>query len=264
MQKKEFPWQPSWLAFLRIFSDIAYASDIATEANIEDIQQAPRFEQRYKSVTNLIRQRGSKQILELAAGLSSRGLFMTTDPSINYTETGLPKVIREKERIVERLLDKVGSARPNLRFMEVNAFNYRQMLDASSNFSGPITIVSEGLFSYLKAEKQQLLAKNIHQLLSAKGGVWITPDITTKQEWARSYGRNLSAMYARKVYLFNTEAQLNDFFAKMRFQAEQFSQSVLAGELVSVERLRLNRGLVADKLRDMRIYCLSPQSTKTS
>src|SRR5690349_5790567 len=130
MQKKEFPWQPSWLAFLRIFSDIAYASDIATEANIEDIQQAPRFEQRYKSVTNLIRQRGTSQILELAAGLSSRGLFMTNDPTINYIETDLRKVIREKERVVENLLDKVGSARPNLRFMEVNAFNYQQMVDA--------------------------------------------------------------------------------------------------------------------------------------
>ena len=259
MKIKEFPWQPTWLAFLRIFSDIAYATEIATEANIEDIQQAPRFEQRYKSVTNLIRQRGTNQILELAAGFSSRGLFMTQDPNIRYVESDKARVISQKKRVVASVLAKVGAARPNLTFAEVDAFKYHQLSTAVADLKGSISVVSEGLFSYFTPQKQQLLARNIHKLLSTTGGVWITPDITTRGEWARSYGRDLSSMYAQRTYLFKDEKEIDIFFAETRFQAEKFSQSVLAGELVSIERLRLDRSVTTRRLSDMRIYCLSPR-----
>jgi O-methyltransferase involved in polyketide biosynthesis len=258
MTRIGFPWDADWLALLRIFSDIAYSTDIAIQANILDLEQAPRFEQRYKSVTNLLRQRRTSNVIELAAGFSSRGLFITSDPNITYIETDLADQIKAKELAVTALLAKVGSSRPNLMFAEVNALMGEQISHVASKLTGPVTIVSEGLFSYQTREHQKLIAKNIHSLLSVKGGGWITPDITTQSEWAASYGKEVSELHEGQVHLFDHDTEIEKFFIATGFCAEKFKQAELAGELVSVERLRLDRDLIARRLSNMRIYCLTP------
>src|SRR5262245_55956752 len=94
------------IAVFRAFTDIPYAAEIALEANAaqafyaslrsgseaaERIRRgAPRFEQRFKSVTELVVRRGTDEVIEIGAGLSPRGLHMTaTNPRLLYVETDL-------------------------------------------------------------------------------------------------------------------------------------------------------------------------------
>jgi hypothetical protein len=91
-------------AYMRQYSDIPFAAEIALhigaaeafEQLLHDHQirpadllwYAPIFEVRYKSIVEVIRQMGVTQILELASGISLRGLAMTQDPRKNRPHHG--------------------------------------------------------------------------------------------------------------------------------------------------------------------------------
>ena len=106
-------------AYMRQFSDIPFASDVADllhsrqvfEALLRGQQMtpedltwyAPIFEARYKSVTGAIHRTGSRQVLELASGLTLRGLAFAQDPAFTYIESDLTGISAEKEAIIARL-----------------------------------------------------------------------------------------------------------------------------------------------------------------
>ena len=97
------------IAYLRTFTDIPFTKEIAQLANTEKIFRefeaknkdipslAARYEVRFKSITAIARACGGNQILELASGLSSRGIEFTSDPNVVYVETDLPRVITRKK-----------------------------------------------------------------------------------------------------------------------------------------------------------------------
>jgi len=75
------------VAYLRTFSDIPYAKEIADESESEKafrelteesaksmVRLAPYWEARYKGTNQVLTKHGITQILEIAAGLSPRGL----------------------------------------------------------------------------------------------------------------------------------------------------------------------------------------------
>src|SRR5664280_188781 len=90
-------------AYMRQFSDIPFASDVAELLHSREVFEAlllgqqmtpedllwyaPIFELRYKSVTEAIRRSGSYQVLELASGLTLRGLAFTRDARYTYIES---------------------------------------------------------------------------------------------------------------------------------------------------------------------------------
>jgi hypothetical protein len=84
-----------FVAFVRAFTDIPYAHEIAEESGAEQAfqelarqsiesfsQLIPFWEARYKATDRIIQLRGITQILEIAAGLSPRGLAMTVNPRV--------------------------------------------------------------------------------------------------------------------------------------------------------------------------------------
>src|ERR1035437_2819574 len=93
------------IAFCRTFTDIPYSQEIFDELNkIQKNNESKvsipgrkirmessvvlRSEARYKLVNKLLVENGSKQVLEIASGLSPRGL--TKDPDVNFVEIDLP------------------------------------------------------------------------------------------------------------------------------------------------------------------------------
>src|SRR5512146_2183700 len=89
-------------AYMRQFSDIPFARDVAELLHSGEVFEAllqghdlrpedllwygPIFEVRYKSVTAALQRSGCRQILELASGLSLRGLAMTQAADVTYIE----------------------------------------------------------------------------------------------------------------------------------------------------------------------------------
>jgi O-methyltransferase involved in polyketide biosynthesis len=184
-----------YVAHLRAMTDIPYSKEIASVCNVEETflniageqtaklaWSVPLVEARYKSVNSLIDSYNLKNVFELASGLSPRGLVMTEDPRISFIESDLHGLMREKEKILQKILSGRGvPKRPNLHCCIVNALNREQLFSAAEHFSGgPIGVICEALLNYFTLQEKQRVAENIFALLSRYDGVWITPDISTK------------------------------------------------------------------------------------
>jgi O-methyltransferase involved in polyketide biosynthesis len=256
-----------FVAYLRTFTDIPFAKEIADESGAERAYQqlageskeslirlSPYWEARYKVTDRIITQRGITQILEVAAGLSPRGLAMTEKPDVVYVVTDLPEILDQAKAIAEAILARLNSSRPNLHFETANALSRESLLRASMVFVSdrPVAIVTEGLLPYLNREEKTVLARNIHEILSRYPGVWIASDVHTRQYWeatlrldekrrerhnriASSTGSDLESN------LFADEDDLRTYFDKAGFRIEEYQYSNVIQDLSSPRLLNLNQ-----------------------
>jgi len=255
----------AWLtAYLRTFSDIPFSQEIFTDleqirhvANEPDVPSkikksglAPQLEARFKLIDSLVARTKPSQILELAAGLSSRGLSMALkDSSIQYSELDFPGIIEEKRRIFLNLAE--NELPSNLHFNCGNALLAADIEKASSKFNPekPLSVINEGLMRYLTFEEKTILAKNVYELLAKFGGEWITPDISLKKildqedKIASNHTQILSNWANRKIKqnLFEDVKQAKSFFEEIGFEVEQHSFLEVTDQLVSPKRLSISR-----------------------
>jgi O-methyltransferase involved in polyketide biosynthesis len=256
-----------FVAHLRTFTDIPFAKEIADESAAERTYQqlageskeslirlSPYWEARYKATDRIITQRGITQILEVAAGLSPRGLAMTENPDVVYVVTDLPQILDQEKAIAEAILARLNSSRPNLHFETANALDPESLLRASTVFGSdrPVAIVTEGLLPYLNREEKTVLASNIYELFRRYRGVWVASDVHTRQYWeatlwldekrrerhnriASSTGSDLESN------LFADENDLRSYFDKAGFQIEEYQYSNMIQDLSSPRLLNLDQ-----------------------
>ncbi|MEY4631920.1 MAG: hypothetical protein RIQ81_2040 [Pseudomonadota bacterium] len=200
--RKNFPADHSLIsptaklvAWWRSFSDIPYATEVAGLAGARDTVEAmlakagvtpdqthwgaPVLELRYKSLMREIKESGCKQVLEIASGIALRALVMTADPAIQYIETDLPGITREKVEIVHKIIGSDPMTfRSNLRFAEANALDMPGLERAVEGFDqeASLAIVHEGLLQYFSRAEIEAMTRNMAGLLRRFGGVWISPD----------------------------------------------------------------------------------------
>ena len=272
-------------AYMRQFSDIPFASDVADIVGArrafegllrqhamrsEDLHfYAPIFEARHKSLSVMIRRARAQQVLELAAGLSTRGLALTSDPKLRYVETDLPEPVTEKHELLaaisrrHRLLP-----RNNLRVTAADALDRDQLLQiATTHMQAGLraVIVHEGLLQYLSSSETEKVALNIHELLGRFGGVWITPDFSLKGDAAnfsdqqRKFQAVIAEVTERTLYnnAFENIEHLREYFRALGFQVEVFNQLYLAPHITSMERLRLKPELLDELRPRLRLWSLT-------
>ena len=271
-------------AYMRQFSDIPFASDVAEvlhsgevfEALLEGQQMtpedllwyAPIFEVRYKSVTGAIRRTSSRQVLELASGLSLRGLAFTQDPRYTYIESDLSGISAEKKAIIGRLRQKYGLANHgNLHFPAVNALDRSQLQEAVKRLKRdqPLVVVNEGLFQYLSPDEMRAVVGNIHELLAEFKGSWITTDFSIKSEvnqvseQQRNFRRIVAAATEHKMYnnSFDSLEQLMAFLREMGLSAALYHPLEETGEIVSLRKLHLPAALLDPIKASLRLWVLS-------
>jgi O-methyltransferase involved in polyketide biosynthesis len=281
----------AWLAaYQRTLADIPLASAIfhelealraetraAPELAGVDALKAPQsgvmWEARYKLVNHLLAAHPVRQVLELAAGFSPRGLNQTGDAAITYVELDLPGVIQDKQRIVSALLAQGRLApRPNFHLAAGDALNLADVQAAARYFAaGPtrtrptsdasgasVAVVNEGLLLYLDYAQRAALASNIHALLEQFGGVWITPDIDV-QLAPGAFGAAAGAMPAR---LSQIAALTGVDVLKNRFESEDAARAFFEGQGFQVERHSFLE--VADQLVLPRHEALAPKALERS
>lgn len=100
-------------SYPRIFTDIEYEKDIynwlSSHCNEEvtlNKKLAPEIEVRYKLINKLLDKSKTKQVLELAAGYTSRGLIYSKK-GYNYVEIDLEKVVNNKQKIINSLVKDI-------------------------------------------------------------------------------------------------------------------------------------------------------------
>jgi O-methyltransferase involved in polyketide biosynthesis len=212
------------------------------------------WEARYKTTDQIIARYNITQVLEIAAGLSPRGLAMTEDPNVVYVATDLAEILEQEKAIAESILAKLNLHRPNLHFRIPNALDRESLLQATTPFqsSDPIAIIMEGLLGYLTREEKKTLAGNIHYLLELHDGLWITPDVSTKQLWKflsqaddtmQQRMQNITGATGRDIETntFEDENDVRQFFTNAGFMIEEYSYSNVLEDLSSVKLSNLNR-----------------------
>lgn len=172
-------------SYPRIFTDIPYEKEIFSKIGEENVKNvfldkmlAPELEARYKLANKLLNITGIKQVLELASGYSSRGLYYSKR-GYTYVEMDLPLMVEEKRRILKEMLENFSS----LHLVSGNALqekDYKQVIPYFDK-NQELVIINEGLLRYLTFEEKKIVAENIYQTLSTFGGYWITCDVTPKK-----------------------------------------------------------------------------------
>ncbi len=271
-------------AYMRQFSDIPFASDVAELLHSREVFEtllqgqhmtpedllwyAPIFELRYKSVTGAIRRTGIRQVLELASGLTLRGLVFTQDPRCTYIESDLTGISAEKEAIIGSLRRKYGLAdHANLHFPAVNALERSQLQEAVKRLDRdqPLVVVTEGLFPYLSPDEMRAVVGNIRDLLAEFKGSWITTDFSIKDEvnqvseQQRNFRRIVDAATGHKMYnnAFDSLEQLMAFLSEMGLEAAVHNPLDESGEIVSLGRLHLPAALLDPLKASLRLWVLS-------
>jgi O-methyltransferase involved in polyketide biosynthesis len=188
------------------------------------------FEARYKSINQIVEENQATQVLELAAGLSTRGIDLA-QRGIEYVEADLPESTQLKEQVVEAVLGLIPA---NLHLCPVNVLDSSGLLACCSAFANrPVAITTEGLLRYLTFDEKRQLAAGVHDILSRFGGFWVTTDIHLRQ-WTQHHrgivnrrmeterlGRDLNPNY------FDDLEHARTFFESCGFEVE--SRPLLGG-----------------------------------
>ena len=270
-----------FVAYLRTFSDIPFANEIAEESSAQQtfkklagenarslLRFAPRWEARYKVTNSIIMERDITQILEIAAGLSPRGLEMTANPSVVYVVTDLPSMVQEEKNIAKEILSKSKNHRSNLHFQAGNALDLKSLRSASSHFRAEqsVAVITEGLLPYLNRTEKILLARNIRKIISRHGGVWITSDVESKEsvkrltksfDAVRKRLSGLSNVTGRDIEgnMFSTEDDIEQFFRHAGFEiVEKRPLSSVMSELSSIRKLHLTEEEIVRIERILKIF----------
>lgn len=268
------------VAYARQFSDIPYATEIAQHVNAQMVfdQHAnngqkklvhlmPIVEARFKAVNHVLAKFESTQIIELASGLLPRGMVMSQNPNIIFVESDLPSMISLKKQIVTQLIGE----RSNLYFEAIDVTKTNQLLlDADYLRDEKVIILCEGLLHYLTfPEKKQVFA-NIREMLRRYGGVWITPDLTTKKRALRMQGYNKAAQKLfQAIYKttdrsliensFNDTEHVKRFVLEQGFNIQEYSQLEVINQLASLQQLGITPDSIKPILAETPIFALTPR-----
>lgn len=253
----------------RTYTDIPYSNDIFEELEkgaqvkrqlSEELgkgmpwEYVPGFEARYKMISKLVREAEVKQILELAAGYSPRGIEMAQDPSVKYVE--LDKSVAEKRRIIENLsANGKIPVEPNLHVIEGDACNGQDLESAVEYFSKeePVAIIHEGLLKYLTREKQKAVAINIRQILKRFGGVWITSDCSLEEknaniaQFEKKLGERKNFNFSEGM--FQNREEFINFFEELGFEVEERSMEEVTNDVVSLDKIPKEIGFNKEKTK---------------
>jgi O-methyltransferase involved in polyketide biosynthesis len=144
-------------------------------------QRRAHFEMRARSVDHALERLGATRILEIAAGLSFRGLAMAQRPGVFYLDTDLAEMAAIKAELVPRL--HPAPLAGTLLVQALDALDTEAFATAIASMpDGPIAVVHEGLLMYLDEAEKTRLASNIRLALVARGGAWVTADVYVRSE----------------------------------------------------------------------------------
>ena len=220
------------------------------------LDYASFFESRFKAVNRILEEYGATQVLEVAAGLSPRGMDFA-QRGITYVEADLADSIALKTEVVTAILGEVPA---NLHLCAASVVDRSQFIDCCDRFRNrAVAVTTEGLLRYLTFEEKTRLAANVHQLLSKHGGIWVTTDIHLRS-WARQrspinrateterLGRDLDPNY------FDDLEHAQSFFEGCGFRVE--SRPLLDGIRDRVISLPEAPPELAAELNDRRLFVL--------
>lgn len=203
---------------------------------------APEIEARYKLTNKLLDNSGIKQVLEIAAGYSSRGLIYS-QKRYNYVEMDLENVSQNKRSIIQAIEKNIPES---LNIVSGNALRCDDYVKCNEYFEKdkPVAVINEGLLRYLTFDEKRIVAENIYSFLKEHDGVWITCDVMpkkfvqTQEKALPKFNINLNKMTSRNNLndRFENIEHIKDFFGKIGFEVIEIHKfSEMIKDLYSVK-----------------------------
>ena len=241
-------------SYPRIFTNIPYEKEIynwlekhCNEEVTLNKMLAPEIEARYKLTNKLLDEYNNiKQVLELAAGYSSRGLIYSKK-GYNYIEMDLDNVSINKKEILNSIEQNIPN---NLNIISGNALrkaDYKNIEKYLKN-NEEVAVINEGLLRYLTFDEKKQVAQNVYELLSKHGGIWITCDVTPKKfmdsqdKALPDFNKNLATITSRNNLndRFEDINHIKEFFGNIGFElVEVHKFNEMKDELYSVNELNI-------------------------
>lgn len=166
---------------------------------------------RHRGLDEVLQQRIARgevrQVIEIAAGLSPRGLRLCQQyPGLRYLETDLPAMAAVKRR----LLDGAGLLSERHEVVELDALRTQgpaslEALAARLDPTQGLAIVTEGLMNYLDPATAQALWQRIAEVLKRFAhGVYLSDVYLQRQHrdlGSRGVGRLISAIVRGRIHV---------------------------------------------------------------
>ncbi len=218
---------------------------------------APEMEARYKLINKLLNKYGIKQVLELAAGYSSRGLIYSKK-EYNYVELDLKSVSKNKKEMLQSIEKNIPKS---LNIISGNALKKDDFKKLESYFKTDeqIAVINEGLLRYLTFDEKRQVAQNIYELLSKYGGIWITSDVTPKKfiesqnNALQNFNKNVSSITSRNNLndRFEDVNHIKKFFGNIGFELVEIHKfNEMKDELYSINELSIIDEKIEKTLED--------------
>ena len=251
-------------SYPRTFTDIPYEKEIykwlenhCKESTTLYKNLAPELEARYKQINKLLDESQIKQVIEIAAGYSSRGLIYS-QKGYNYIEMDLEGVSKNKKDLLNAIKSDIPS---NLKIVTGNALKKDDFNKCKQylNENEPVAIINEGLLRYLTFEEKRIVAKNIFEILSKYGGIWITSDVTPKKfiasqnEALKGFNNNVTTITSRNNLdnRFEDIDHVKEFFGEIGFEVTEVHKfNEVKSELYSINELNIIDEKIEQTLED--------------
>ncbi|MBP3892476.1 MAG: hypothetical protein J6D34_00365 [Atopobiaceae bacterium] len=127
----------------------------------------------YQRANDLIIEQHNPTVLDLACGFSPRVMVMSPR-GYTYIGADLPEVAELMAQKRKELIPNDPTLFAGYRCIDVT--NREQMEKAVGGLREKITIVTQGLLTYLTPVQKQELMDGVKSLLARDGGCWIIPD----------------------------------------------------------------------------------------
>lgn len=194
---------------------------------------------RHTMIDHLLRASGAKRVVELAAGLSRRGVAFSEDPAVRYTEVDLAPMLEHKRALLGRTdAGRAALERPNLRLVAGDVLEMD--LAGLAEGDGPSFVIAEGLLVYLTPPQQRALFAKVRGAIAAggAGGAFVFDLLPSSEEPPPgAIGRALGWMMKRFTggKTFERDARSRDDIAAELREAgfdevERFEPAAVAAE----------------------------------
>ena len=277
-------------AYWRSFSSIPYSKEIAEAVASEETARKligdsivtrgtispPMFEARYKTINAGLELTGIENVMELACGLSPRGLEIVSKGG-TYIGTDLPEMSAESSRIIMEIAVRENIPVNNLHVQPANVLNPEEMENAAAIFGGmKFAICNEGLLPYLSKDEKARMAGNVRSLLLRVDGSWITMDPVFKvlreaiatmfgekgREAIRPALNKIIDQTGRDILAndFEDKSQAAKFYQDLGFEIEEFPMYDGSYELSTISMIpESGRRKFLDIISNAKTWIMTPK-----
>lgn len=123
----------------------------------------------YQRTNQLIFEKDSPIILDLACGYSPR-VLKVCDRQHTYIGVDLSDVVGKLKAHRKELIHETND------YYSIDLTKREEMEALAVNLKAPVTVITQGLLTYLTVDQKSVLMENIRSLLEKAGGCWIIPD----------------------------------------------------------------------------------------